>query len=201
MKHIYKLTWIVLLVAIIQSCKKDSGYLPSPPQDESFFIKTRQYVFLGKLADSSVVWRYSINNFQAGSSIIPLGGEQPHKSVTFDLLSNRDLSTRINIITPSYDALSDELFTKVLKEGEKKIGSKYDDFELEVTLNNTVYTTKGDQSNSLLKILKTESSKDDLNRDIALVWFKINCTLYSTVDSSSVTVKDGYLLACFMYNL
>lgn len=202
MKHICKLALVLFSLIIFQNCKKENESFPPNKEDDFYFIKTREHMFRGHLADSAVLWKYGINNFQAGASSIPVGsGEQSQRSLTFDLLSNRDLSTRINIITPSYDYQSNELFSDILKVGEKPIGSKYEKFELELTLNGKHYTTNGEQANSLLKILKTENTKDDLDRDVVLVWFKINCILYSTVDTTSLTLKDGYFLAGFMYDL
>jgi hypothetical protein len=101
----------------------------------------------------------------------------------------------------TYDVQSGELFSKTIAEGEKEIGGRYDKFELALTLNKKLFTTNGDQTNSMLEVLKTEKSKDEFNRDVVLVWFKVNCTFYSTIDTSSFVLKDGYLLADFMYNL
>ena len=201
MNQIFKLTLFILAVTFFQSCKKDED-LASPKEDYSFFLNTREYMFRGTLPDSSVLWKYGIYDFQRGAGSIPVGsGERPQKSLSFDLVSNRDLSTRIYITTPSYDVQSGELFSKTIAEGEKEIGGRYDKFELALTLNKKLFTTNGDQTNSMLEVLKTEKSKDEFNRDVVLVWFKVNCTFYSTIDTSSFVLKDGYLLADFMYNL
>ncbi len=202
MNQIFKLTFVIVAITFFQSCKKDDDLAP-PKDDYSFFLNTSEYMFRGTLPDSSVQWKYGIiNDFQKGASSTPLGSEErPQKSLSFDLLSNRDLSTRIAITTPSYDVQSGELFSKTIAEGEKEIGGTYDKFELALTINKKLFTTKGDQTNSMLKVLKTEKSKDYFDTDVVLVWFKVNCTFYSTVDTSSFELKDGYLLAGFMFNL
>jgi hypothetical protein len=201
MNQAFKLTLLILAVTFFHSCKKDDD-LTQPEEDYTFFLNSREFMFLGTLPDSSVLWKYGIYGFQIGAGSIPMGsGERPQKSLSFDLVSNADLSTRIDITTPSYDVQSDELFSKTIAEGEKGIGGKYEKFELTLTLDKKLYTTNGDQTKSMLKVLKTEKSKDEFGRDVVLVWLKVNCTFYSTVDTSSFTLKDGYLLAGFMYNL
>jgi hypothetical protein len=202
MNHTLKMTLLISALAFIQSCKKQDGDLASSNEDYSFFLNTREYTFRGTLPDGYIFWKYGVYEFQRGVSSIALGsGERPQKSLSFDLVSNNDLSTRIDITTPSYDVQSGELFSKTVAEGLKEIGDRYNKFELALTLNKKLYTTNGDQSNSVLKVLKTEKTKDEFDRDVVLVWFKVNCTFYSTVDTTSFTLKDGYLLAGFMYNL
>jgi hypothetical protein len=201
MNSIFKLTLLFLAATFFQSCKKDDDLKPPPEEDYSFFLNTRQYMFRGSLPDSSVLWTYGFGFQRVQGSISEGSSEQPRKSLIFELVSNADLSTRIHISTPLYDVQSGELFTKAIAEGEKGIGEKYDKFELLLTLNKKLYTTNGDQTGSILKVLKTEKSKDEIGREVVLVWFKLNCTFYSTVDASSFALKNGYLLAGFMYNL
>ena len=190
------------MVTIFQSCKKEDDRSISPNEDYSFFLHSKEYSFRGTMPDSAVLWKYGVYDFQRGAGSVMVGsGERPQKSLSFDLVSNRDLSTRIRITTPAYDVLSGELFSNTVAEGQKEIGTTYDKFELALTVGKKLYTTNGDQANSLLKVLKMEKSKDEFDRDVVLVWFKVNCTFYSTVDTSSFTLKDGYFLAGFMYNL
>lgn len=192
----------VLFLFFLQGCKKDSDDLISHKPDDSFFLNSTQYMFGGTISDSSVLWRYGVYEFQRGNTSTPFGNnEQLEKSLTFWLTSNEDLTTRFEINTPVYSVVPDDLFSKVLTLGEKEIGSLYQKFELKLTLSNITYSTNGDQTNSVLKILKMEKSKDEFNRDIVLVWFKVNCKFYSTVDTTSFPLKDGYILAGFMYNL
>lgn len=199
MKRIFKLAVLLLAVTGFQSCKKqDDSNLPK--EDYSSFLNTGRYMLMGTLPDSSRIWRHSASEFHAGYGRATVGsGSQPQKSLSFYLVD--DLSTSFQIFTPAYNAQSDELFSKTLAEGKKEIGGQYDKFELNITVNNTRYTTIGDQANSELKVLQMEKSKDDFDRDVVFVWFKVNCTFYSTVDTSSFKLKDGLLLAGFMYNL
>ena len=192
---------LISITCFLQNCKKGSD-APTTPNEDNSFLNTTNYMFRGTFPDSSFLWKYGVFDFQRGAGAINLGSNENNiKSLTFDLVANWDLSTRIDITTPSYDASSEELFSKTLAVGDKQLGSRYSQFELVLTLNKTRYTTSGDQTNSLFKILKTEKSKDEFQRDIVLVWFKVNCKFYSTVDASSFVLKDGYLLAGFTYNL
>lgn len=195
------LTLVLLVFTITQGCKKEDELSPQAAE-EAAVLATKQYLFRGTLPDSTILWRFGVHEFQRGTATTPLGGgEQPKRSLTFDLVSNKDLSTRISIATPSYDVLSNELFTKTLLNGNKEIGGKYNKFELVITLDKKVYTTNGDQTGSVLKVLKTEKSKDEFNRDVVWVWFKVDCKFYSTVDTSSFSFKNGYFVAGFLYNM
>jgi hypothetical protein len=196
------LTLFLFVFTIMQGCKKDDAELSPRAIEEAAVLATKQYLFRGTLPDSTILWRYGVYEFQRGTGSIPLGGgQQPKRSLTFDLVSNMDYSTRISIATPSYDVISNELFTKTLLYGDKEVGGKYNKFELAITLDKKVYTTNGDQTGSILKVLKTEKSVDEFNREVVWVWFKVDCKFYSTVDTSSFSFKNGYFITGFLYNL
>ena len=202
MPFILKMLLVILTVSIFQGCKKEDADYTSPKEEYTNFLNTRNYFFSGTLPDSTVLWKYGVDEFQGGASSYPVGtDDQAQKSLSFDLVSNNDLSTSLEITTPSYSTLSDELFSKTLAEGDKEIGGKYNKFELALTLDKKRYTTNGDQTNSILKVLKVEKSKDEFNTDVVLVWFKVDCKFYCTIDQTSFILKDGYILAGFMYNL
>jgi hypothetical protein len=202
MRRSYYLLFVIFTLFLSQSCKKDTDGLEPKPTKEESFLDSRQFLFEGEVSGAPVFWRYGVHEFQtAHSGSNPENNEQGQKSMSFSLTSNNDLTTQFEISTPLYTATSDELFAKLLVAGEKEIGSGSGEFKLRVTLNNIVYTTDGDQTNSQLKILKVEKAKDEANRNIALVWFKVNCNFYNSVDGTISILKDGYVLAGFMYDL
>lgn len=202
MTRVTTLALVLLVLTSTQGCKKKDDGLSLQATEEASVFATKQYLFRGILPDSTILWRYGVYEFQRGAGSTPLGtGEQPKKSLTFDLVSNKDYSTRVSISTPSYEVMSNELFTNTLSIGNKEVGGKYTRFELAITLGKRVYTTNGDQTGSVLKVLKTEKSKDEFNRDVVWVWFKVDCKFYSTSDMSSFNFKNGYFITGFLYNM
>ena len=195
------LLFIGFSLFLSQGCKKNPEEMKPKPTKEELFLESRQFLFEGQVGGTPMFWRFGVHEFQRGHFWTnPENDEQGQKWMSFFLTSNNDLTTRFEIGTPLYTAKSDELFAKILAAGEKELGDGSDAFKLKVTLNNIVYTTDGDQTNSLLKILKVEKAKDEANRDIALVWFKANCKFYSSANDTTLTLKEGYILAGFMYN-
>lgn len=177
------------------ACKKDKH-----EEGDFTFLFSNQMMFSGKIADSSVLWKYGAFEFQRGSGVLNIGADplQP-KYLTFWLTSNADLTTRFEINTASYkDSVT--LFSDVLSPGPKEFGPETEKFELELTLNKMDYTTNGDQTHSRLEILKIQNTKDEFNRDMVLVWFKANCKFYDLNDRFAFNLTDGYILAGFVHN-
>ena len=194
-------TLIALFFALCSmSCKKGQEQVGSeaPP----WFLFSKQMVFSGTVADSTVFWRFGVFEFQRGSGILNAGSTSPlHKYLKFWLTSNADLTTRFEINTPAFDATYNRLFSDVLFPGSKAFGKESKGFEMKLTLKNQTYTTVGDQTGSLLEILKVERTKDEGNRDMALVWLKTNCKFYRSDNSFAFSLKESYILAGFVYAL
>lgn len=201
--HQFPVPIFLLTLLFFVGCKKESDKTTEVNKDYTAFLGSRTFMFGGNLGDSSVLWRYGVYEFQRGNSAPPFGNnEQPDKSLLFWLTSSNDYTTRFEINTPVYSSGSDELFTKLLAPGEKELGTLYQQFELRLTFGNKkTYTTSGNQANSHLTVLKMEKSHDEFNREMVLVWFSVDCKFYNAGDNSSFAVKDGLILAGFMYNL
>jgi hypothetical protein len=182
------------------SCKREKFEVGSGVP--AWFLFSNQLTFNGKIADSTVLWRYGVFEFQSSQGVINVGSiDQPRKYLTFSLTSNADLTTRFEINTPTFKSDTAALFADILSVGSKNVGSQSEKFEMKLTLNNITYSTRGDQTSSSLQIIKVEKTKDEFERDLALVWFKTNCKFYRPDNSFAFDVIDGYILAGFLYNL
>jgi len=193
---------VLLILILNQSCKKDD--VGTPPEDYTSFLNSSSYLFTGIVSDSLVHWQYGYlaYQFQIGNVSYATGNaEPPARSLVFWLTSDLDYSTSFYISTPGCSTDTAVLFSTVLSPGVKQIGNQYSKFYLQLTLNHKIYTTAGDQTNSILKILKYQNSKDEFNRDIVKVWMIVNCKFYNNSDSTSLVLKNGKIYAQFMYNL
>lgn len=86
----------LLMFTALQACKKEDRGSSSQAAEEAAVLSTKQYLFRGTLPDSSISWKYDLYDFQSVSVITPLGGiENPKRSLAFELISNKDHSTRI----------------------------------------------------------------------------------------------------------
>jgi len=195
MKHAKAYLCICTIVVCI-GCKKEQT---DTIEDYSAFLNQKQNIFLGTISDSSLVWRYGLYEFQRGYMSRPLGDTR--KSLGFWLVSNKDLTTRISIIAPPWNLSSEEFFSKICSPGDKELGSAYEKFEMQLNVNNQFYTTNGDQTGSRLRVLKIEKTLDEFNRNIALVWFVVNCKFYNPNNNAVLNILDGKFLAGFMYDL
>lgn len=199
-----KLVFLLTLISVLifnQGCKKESTEVVVE-EDFNAFMASRDFIFTGKISDSTVFWRFGSFEFQRAHSSHHIAiGESAGKFLSFSLTANYDLSTGFYISTPSYKTGTEDLFTKVVSPGIKKLDVQPSQFFIRLTLNNKTYTTIGDQTGSQIKVLKMEKSKDELNRDIVLVWLILDCKFYDGQSKFSFDVKKGKTLAGFMYSL
>lgn len=197
MKKLLQPLIALLLTSCLLCCKKESN--TSVPEAPPWFLYSKQILFSGNVSDSTLLWKYGVFGFQKAAGIIRFG--QQHRYLTFSLTSNADLTTRFEINTPAYDPNSNTLFSNILSKGLKEFGPETENFMMKLNLNNQTYTTNGNQSNSRLEVLKVETTKDEFDRDMALVWFKTDCKFYRTDGFFAFNLKEGYILVGFLYNL
>jgi len=198
MKSIFS---VILLsgILILQSCKKDSA--PAEQEDFSSFLAAGEHSFNGKISDSTVSWIYGYY-FQLGYYYgTTTASGQPEKKLSFYLLSNEVSGPQLQISIPKYPVGSNELFSNILLPGDKIMGPEFEQFFLRLRLQGVTYTTQGEQAGSRLRILKIEKQIDGIGRDIVKVWFSVNCKFFTPGGAYAFSVKDGKLLASFLYNL
>ena len=198
MKYIFPAAMAFMLL-FLQSCKKDP--VIEVPEDFSSFIRGTTPAFYGKISDSTVSWVFG-PQFQMGhfAGITTVSGI-PEKILSFDLVAEYDLNTRIYISIPKYAVGSEDLFTKVVSPGEKIIGPQYDKYFLRLTVNKKVHTTNGDQTGSTLKVIQMYKTTDGSGNDIVLVWISLNVKFYDGLGKYAFSVQKGKFLASFRYTL
>ena len=68
MKKLLLILAILFLAYSLPSCKKDKDVVISGPP--AWFLYSNQMAFTGKVADSSVTWRFGVFEFQRGQGAI-----------------------------------------------------------------------------------------------------------------------------------
>lgn len=192
------LAFFILLVS--QSCEKTAPILNPTQSSGNGNARLRATV-----GDTTFLWssnyyygKYGYKS-ETGANY-GLGGinNQEIKSVSCRLYSIKDNTTGFEILTPYFIKNSDELILKVLKPGNKEIGTGANPFILKLMTGGKIYTSVGEQPNGQLTVETSMITHSALK---VIAQFKVDCRLYNEESNTYIDLKNGEILAEFEYGI
>ncbi len=175
------------------SCSSDDD--PSPATTEmNNFLSSENLSFSGDIDNSAVNLVYGDNAPQIGNGRKVLEGDEKYLSFMIQS-SNQDVT--FVIMTPSFNAASEESIPAVLTTGQRSLGGEGGaDFYIELVSEGQLYTTAGSQTEGTVEILKSELQQID-GEEKLLVWLSITGNLYATGSDEVISLTNGKVLASF----
>lgn len=193
-----KMKNILILIGFMtfMSCNNDD--LEKNEPDYSSFLREETPSFKGEINSQSFNWVFG-SDFQMSIGYDNGNGvcspTDPVRILTFGLLAE-NLSSRFNFITPKMDVSDQNQTENIFSVGIKEFGEVYDNFYINVYVNNSYYVNKFPNT---LEILKVTNFTDYQNIDHLKVWIKIeNLTLENTNDENDqIMITNSYMIADF----
>jgi hypothetical protein len=195
---------LVLNILFLSGCtKQDYPYLGETPKpDYTKFLASKNMEFSGKFQQYEFSWPYGFE-YQANAGFQNPGGGcdsgNPFRVAIFALVTN-DATTWFRLCSPTYysPTFKQDYLDAMFKPGLRQLGSRGENFSLEIFKDNNYYVSYDNSPQSKIEIMKTEKFKDGYGESRIRVWFLVNAILKTNGDESKpAPIKEGLMVANF----